>query len=411
LLEFSGERLVPGQVEPDLLNEHLARYAFAARLARGKRILDIACGAGYGTAELARQARLTVGLDISQKAVSACAATYAGSACHFLAADACHTPFVSSTFDLVVAFEVIEHLADFRALLEEARRLLAPGGQFVLSTPNRLYYASSRRLTGPNPYHVHEFEYEEFRTLLASVFPSVTLFLQNHTQAILFQPASGGGAPIAEAPADRPAPDPNTSHFFLAVCATAPQTGSPLYAYIPSTGNILAERENHIQKLEEELRTKDGWLEDLKTRHSALHGHHEALREDFEQKSAWAAELDSELQAARARIVSLQDELETSHREAQAALDELNRALEERTLYAQTVESTLGAEISARSAELARCVELLHQAETTIEERTVWAQNLDKSIAELQRILQDANQSRWLRLGRSLGVGPDFGKV
>ena len=57
LAEFTGERVIPGQVDVDLLNEHLARYAFAARLARGKRVLDAGCGAGYGSAELARTAR------------------------------------------------------------------------------------------------------------------------------------------------------------------------------------------------------------------------------------------------------------------------------------------------------------------------------------------------------------------
>ena len=56
LAEFTGERLIPGQVDVDLLNEHMARYTFAARLARGKRVLDAGCGAGYGSAELAEGA-------------------------------------------------------------------------------------------------------------------------------------------------------------------------------------------------------------------------------------------------------------------------------------------------------------------------------------------------------------------
>jgi predicted O-methyltransferase YrrM len=56
LAEFTGERLIPGQVDVDLLNEHMARYTFAVRLARGKRVLDAGCGAGYGSAELARVA-------------------------------------------------------------------------------------------------------------------------------------------------------------------------------------------------------------------------------------------------------------------------------------------------------------------------------------------------------------------
>src|ERR1700691_5062635 len=67
-VEFTGERVIPGQVDADLLNEHLARYAFAARLARGKRVLDAGCGAGYGAAELAASALSVVGADIAAEA-------------------------------------------------------------------------------------------------------------------------------------------------------------------------------------------------------------------------------------------------------------------------------------------------------------------------------------------------------
>src|ERR1051325_2876469 len=69
LSEFTGERVIPGQVDVDLLNVHLARYAFAARLARGKRVLDAGCGAGYGSAELARVALAVTGIDVAAEAV------------------------------------------------------------------------------------------------------------------------------------------------------------------------------------------------------------------------------------------------------------------------------------------------------------------------------------------------------
>ena len=63
----------------------------------------------------------------------------------------------------MVAFEVIEHLEDWRDFLREVRRVLAPRGQFIVSTPNKLYYTESRGATGANPFHVHEFDFEEFR--------------------------------------------------------------------------------------------------------------------------------------------------------------------------------------------------------------------------------------------------------
>src|SRR3954462_2607763 len=76
LAEFTGERLIPGQVDVDLLNEHLARYTFASRLARGKRVLDAGCGAGYGSAELAHTAHTTVGIDVAAEAVDFARAHY-----------------------------------------------------------------------------------------------------------------------------------------------------------------------------------------------------------------------------------------------------------------------------------------------------------------------------------------------
>ena len=61
MIDFTGERVIPGEVNSDLWAEHFARYAFAARFATGVRSLDVGCGAGYGTAEhLAALRRLGV---------------------------------------------------------------------------------------------------------------------------------------------------------------------------------------------------------------------------------------------------------------------------------------------------------------------------------------------------------------
>src|SRR5512133_2287203 len=103
LPEFTGERLIPGQVDVDLLNEHLARYAFAARLARGKRTLDAGCGAGYGSAELARSAESVVGVDVAPEAVDFARAHYALPNLRFEQASCAALPHPAGAFDLVVA--------------------------------------------------------------------------------------------------------------------------------------------------------------------------------------------------------------------------------------------------------------------------------------------------------------------
>src|SRR6266851_4203841 len=227
LAEFTGERVIPGKVDADLLNEHMARYAFAARLSRRKQVLDAGCGSGYGSAELAKTAAGVLGIDSSAEAIAFARAEYPAPNLRFEQADCSALPVADGSIDLVTAFEVIEHLDDWRGLLVEARRALSAAGQFIVSTPNKLYYSESRRSAGPNPFHVHEFEFEEFRAELGEVFPHVSLFLENHAEGVVFQSA---GSPDTENSADVRVDDarcePAESHFFVAVCAMRPQTGA-----------------------------------------------------------------------------------------------------------------------------------------------------------------------------------------
>src|SRR5713226_8848238 len=129
LPEFTGERVIAGEVDPDLLNEHMARYAFAARVAGGRRVLDAGCGPGYGAAELGRSAREVLGIDIADEAVAYARKHYQSANLQFERASCLEIPAPDGSFDLVVAFEIIEHLADWRALLREVQRVLARAGQ------------------------------------------------------------------------------------------------------------------------------------------------------------------------------------------------------------------------------------------------------------------------------------------
>ena len=70
MAEFTGERVIPGQVDLDLWNEHYARYLFATRLCRGKRVLDLGCGCGYGSALLAEAAARVTGIDSAPEAIA-----------------------------------------------------------------------------------------------------------------------------------------------------------------------------------------------------------------------------------------------------------------------------------------------------------------------------------------------------
>ncbi|MCI0422439.1 MAG: class I SAM-dependent methyltransferase, partial [Acidobacteria bacterium] len=156
-MEFTGERVVPGKVEPDLLNEHLSRYYFARPLVEHRFAVDLGCGTGYGAAVLAQSASKVLGLDVSEEAVKFARKHYGAPNLGFLISDCRQTPLGSQTVDVAVCFEVIEHLAEQDALLQEVQRVLRPDGLAVISTPNRVYYTEERKEV--NPFHVHEFDF------------------------------------------------------------------------------------------------------------------------------------------------------------------------------------------------------------------------------------------------------------
>lgn len=419
MAEFTGERVIPGQVDADLLNEHVARYAFAARLSRRKRVLDAGCGAGYGSAELARAALHVTGVDNAADAVAFAREHYPLPNLTFEQADVTALPFADGSFDLVTAFEVIEHLADSPSFLREARRVLAGDGQLIVSTPNRLYYAESRAVAGPNPFHVREFEFEEFVAALREVFPDVRVFLENHAEGVVFQPAGGESGQSAEVRVEGSSL-PGESHFFVAVCALRPQMGAPTFVYVPRAANILRERERHIAALEGELQLKENWLEAAKGELAALNQEHQKLlamfrgqQAELEARNRWAAQLNDELRAAGERIARLQEEVaaeQAAAREMAAAyeaqvahLEAENRA---KTEWAQQTETRLTGELEQRGAELAACVEALHAAEAIVEERTRWAQTLQGQIERLEAQVSAVRASRWVQLGRRIGLGP-----
>ena len=402
MAEFTGERVIPGQVDIDLLNEHLARYTFAARLARGKRVLDAGCGAGYGSAELAHTAMSVVGIDRAAEAIEYARANYRLPNLSFEEASVTSLPHGDGAFDLVVAFEVIEHLENWKAFLLEARRVLSPTGQFMVSTPNKLYYTESRGADGANPFHVHEFDFKEYFDALKEVFPYVSMFLENHVEGVSFQPNDRGNTVEVRVDAGEPAPD--ESHFFVAVCAHRPQLGNPTFVYIPRAANVLRERERHIALLEKELATKNAWLEKALAEHESLMRQFAELQAALEKSNRWADELNLEIAERRARVEELQEELAETQESAQRAIAGLESDVRAKTAWAEEREAA----VQFQTAELAKAVEALHNTEKELEDRTGWALRLEKEAAELGRQLTLVRGSRWIKLGRKIGVGPDL---
>src|SRR5687767_5056473 len=159
-LPFTGERFTP-ECEREIWYEHWHRYAFAARLARGRRVLDAACGEGYGSALLARGAASVLGIDISADAVAHATARYAQRPkLRFEAGDATALDDLpAASFDLIVSFETLEHVEAQERMLDGFARLLAPDGALVLSSPDKRTYSEAAGFR--NEYHVRELYRDE----------------------------------------------------------------------------------------------------------------------------------------------------------------------------------------------------------------------------------------------------------
>lgn len=255
-IKDTGERLLPESEDSDLRSEHFARYRFAEPLAVGRRILDAGCGTGYGADLLAATGAEIHALDRDSEAVRH--AQKAHPRLRLVRGDCTSLPFRDRSFDLVVAFEVIEHLPGWDDLIRESARILRPSGVFLVSTPNRVYYNSGRER--PNPFHVHEFDFAEFRAALSAHFVHCSFYVQNHAPAIA---VTSRNAQQGRAHFESASGDPEHAHFLIGVCSMQCQHAPSDLVYLPKAGNVLRERELHIRKLND-------WVAELEARHSEV---------------------------------------------------------------------------------------------------------------------------------------------
>jgi SAM-dependent methyltransferase len=172
------ERIVPDETEPGIVALHLKRYEFARAHCAGKVVLDAGCGVGYGTAYLAESARHAVGVDADPDAIAYARRRYSAPNVAFAVGDLLALEHPKASFDVVCAFETIEHLADPRAFLGEVVRVLRPGGPFLASTPR----ADRTDAAPANPFHTIELSPDDFERLLGEYFQRVELYGQRRLQ-------------------------------------------------------------------------------------------------------------------------------------------------------------------------------------------------------------------------------------
>jgi 2-polyprenyl-3-methyl-5-hydroxy-6-metoxy-1,4-benzoquinol methylase len=169
------ERIIPDETAPGILAIHLKRYDFARSYATGKHVLDVACGVGYGSRHLADVAASVTGVDLDPDAVAYARRRYSDVGnIRFLQGDALNLPFSDRSFEVICSFETIEHVPDAQRFLKEVKRLLVPGGIFIVSTPAARHSTASPA----NPHHVQEWSPRDFKALLGDYFEEIQIFSQ-----------------------------------------------------------------------------------------------------------------------------------------------------------------------------------------------------------------------------------------
>ncbi len=246
-LPFTGERFVPG-TRGEIWVEHWHRYHFAARWVGGRRVLDVACGEGYGAALLARSAAHVTAADLSPEAIEHARRRYAalGNAA-FVCAPCTRLPLADASIDVAVSFETIEHIAEQDEFLAELARVLTPTGVLILSCPNKLEYSDKRAYS--NEFHVRELYRDGLDRLLAPRFPECRWYGQRATFFSVIapeapQPVQGQLVEVDEShPADASSHLANPLYFLV----VASRQGTALDAP-PPTLSVLADRGDWVYR-------------------------------------------------------------------------------------------------------------------------------------------------------------------
>lgn len=192
-LPLTGERTVPGIAEENYwFRRHEVVYRDMLARCAGRTVLEAGCGEGYGADMIADVARRVIGLDYDESAVAHVRARYPR--VDIRRGNLADLPLDDASVEVVVNFQVIEHLWDQGRFLRECHRVLAPGGELLVSTPNRITFSPGRD-TPLNPFHTRELDAAELTELLVEAGFRVELMTGvHHGPALRALDAKHGGS-------------------------------------------------------------------------------------------------------------------------------------------------------------------------------------------------------------------------
>ncbi len=338
---------------------HMNRYLLARNTVNGKKVLDVACGEGYGSKLLKTWGAASVdGVDISRKSIKTAKKMFKGKGITFHEGSAEKLEFPDAHFDLIISLETIEHLNDPLAYLNELRRVANKDATIIITCPNDYKYYPTAD-TG-NKYHLRKYTEDEFIDLVVPVLGEPDhkmygFFLNGWLNTDVLR--HGGGMEdlyrYMESPGSYILPADNTALkdcvYFTAIWSSEPGESFQCGCYYPADNFYLdtlnksaAQKDGKISALTWDLETKDKWIsrlesekkqldDDIRTKNSyisKLEGSSELLADDLKVKSGYISELehskealDKDIKAKSAYISDLEHSKDLLDRDIKAKSD------------------------------------------------------------------------------------------
>lgn len=390
--DFTGERFVPG-VEGEIVYEHVHRYALARSLSAGRRVLDAACGEGYGSALIAHNAAHVIGVDLDAPTVEAARKRYAGRGnLEFRAGSVTKLSLPDASIDFIVSFETIEHLpaSEQPRMMSEFARVLTAGGMLLVSSPNRPLYSESRNYS--NPFHLHELDHDELAALLRA-FPAQRWLHQRMWQgSTLWSEDAAPGHALWTGTAERideGATPP--AMYFVVLAARSPAAlpaslpGFSLFSDVEETERRRGEHQaSEVLRLDALLGERDAELE-----RRATHVRH--LEDLCTQHERVVAERDRMLAQRNWHV----EHLERLVKEREDLIVERDRAIVTRDASLQRSEDHV-AELDRRIVDLeARLQREAAEHGATEEAMRAECSRLERAISAQERIIAYRQSVRW----------------
>ncbi|MFA5793899.1 MAG: glycosyltransferase [Candidatus Brocadiia bacterium] len=391
-LEWTGERFVPVGPTADTHYEHLHRYGFAGEFVKDKKVLDVGCGEGYGSFFLAQTAKSVIGIDIDKAAINHALKKYRQENLKFKIGDVRDIPLKGKNlFDVIVCYEVLEHIKEQAKLLKEVKRLLKDDGLFIVSTPNKPVYSNKRNYR--NSFHKKELDINEFSGLMKKYFKNASFLGQRIFPSSNIWDLKGSyrdwqelslkssGKELKYASVKRKEP-----FYFIAVASNG-KVDIKYNSYLVDTSfRLFAEKDNLISSQNSQIEELSKWGKSLDEQIKQYEKRIVELQNEVQKIGKWGKSLESEGEEKDTLLAAQQVEIEKLGKwgqELDAGSKERDKLLVER----QAEIEKLSNHSIQLDAELNQGNQRIIELQKEIENLSKWGQELDAGNKERDSLL------------------------